>query len=224
MAHKLLREMPALDILKRLDAYPKLTFDELSKHSLGGAAGNYKPLTNYGSPDTHFHHTFLPISVTIVSSVIIVILVILEFNAFMALEVNEELFVDTTRNHKLQINLDITVPRISCDYLSLDAMALDGEQHLHIEHNIFKRRLDLNGNIVVDAEPEKHDVKLSSTDKKLGNDTATAETTLKPECGSCYGANRTCCNSCQVMDGVKAYHKQLPQLKKNLPYTSSTRM
>lgn len=31
--------MPTLDLLKRLDAYPKLNFDELSKHSLGGAAG-----------------------------------------------------------------------------------------------------------------------------------------------------------------------------------------
>lgn len=92
------------------------------------------------------------------------------------------------------------MPRISCDYLSLDAMALDGEQHLHIEHNIFKRRLDLDGNMIEDAKPEKHDVQLSSTDK--GNGTAVAEgdsTTMKKiECGSCYGANRTCCNTCQV--------------------------
>lgn len=118
----------------------------------------------------------------------------------MTLEVNEELFVDTTRNHKLQINLDITMPRISCDYLSLDAMALDGEQHLHIEHNIFKRRLDLDGQVIVDATPEKHDVQLSSTDKKPVNGTGdeAVVTTEKPVCASCYGANRTCCNTCQV--------------------------
>lgn len=133
----------------------------------------------------------------------IVVLVLLEFNAFVTLEVNEELFVDTTRNHKLQINLDITMPRISCDYLSLDAMALDGEQHLHIEHNIFKRRLDLEGNIIVDAKPEKHDVQLSSTDKKPENGTGEVVTTVKPECGSCYGANRTCCNTCQVIKRIE---------------------
>ena len=129
----------------------------------------------------------------------IVILVILEFNAYMTLEINEELFVDTTRNHKLQINLDITMPRISCDYLSLDAMALDGEQHLHIEHDIFKRRIDLEGKVIEDSKPEKHDVQLSSTDKKINGtkDNATSSTE-KPECGSCYGANRTCCNTCQV--------------------------
>lgn len=160
---------------------------------------------------------------TIASSLVIVVLVILEFNAYMTLDVNEELFVDTTRNHKLQasqlplsntwqitsesnpipqINLDITMPRISCDYLSLDAMALDGEQHLHIEHNIFKRRLDLDGNVIEDAKPEKHDVQLSSTVKGNRTEAAAAveddSTTKKVECGSCYGANRTCCNTCQV--------------------------
>lgn len=30
--------------------------------------------------------------------------------------------------------------------LSLDAMDSAGAQHLHITHNIFKRRIDLNGN------------------------------------------------------------------------------
>lgn len=93
---------------------------------------------------------------TILSSIVIVALVLLEFNAYVALEVNEELFVDTMRNQKLQINLDITMPRISCDYLSLDAMALDGEQHLHIEHDVFKRRLDMDGKAIEDTEPGKN--------------------------------------------------------------------
>lgn len=54
------------------------------------------------------------------------ILVVSELNAYMSPNVNEELFVDTTRSHKLKINLDIYVPRISCDYLSLDAMDSTG--------------------------------------------------------------------------------------------------
>lgn len=43
---------------------------------------------------------------TIASSVVIVLLVLLEFNAFMSLDVQEELFVDTTRNHKLQVKIE----------------------------------------------------------------------------------------------------------------------
>lgn len=37
--------------------------------------------------------------------------------------------------------------------LSLDAMDTTGEQHLHIEHNIYKRRLNLEGRPI--EEPKK---------------------------------------------------------------------
>lgn len=101
--------MPSLDILKRLDAYPKLSFEEMSRHSLGGAAGNICLFTLRELSSSHL------IIVTIASTLVITLLVVLEFNAYLSLDVNEELFVDTTRNHKLQINLDISMPRISCD-------------------------------------------------------------------------------------------------------------
>ena len=32
--------------------------------------------------------------------------------------------------------------RISCDYLSLDAMDVSGESHIGVEHNVYKRRWD----------------------------------------------------------------------------------
>ena len=52
--------------------------------------------------------------------------------------------------NKLKINLDVVFPRISCDYLVLDAMDVSGEQHIDIEHNIYKRRLDLDGKPIED--------------------------------------------------------------------------
>ena len=63
-------------------------------------------------------------------------------------ELAEELFVDTTRgdNNRMRINFDVIVHRISCPYLSLDAMDVSGEQHIGVEHNVYKRRLDLDGN------------------------------------------------------------------------------
>lgn len=36
--------------------------------------------------------------------------------------------------------------------LSIDAMDTTGEQHLDIEHNIFKRRLDLSGKPIEDPQ------------------------------------------------------------------------
>lgn len=44
----------------------------------------------------------------------------------MSPNISEELFVDTSRGHKLQINLDIIVPSISCNckYLTLVALTI----------------------------------------------------------------------------------------------------
>lgn len=45
--------------------------------------------------------------------------------------------------------------------LSLDAMDSAGDQHLHIDHNIYKRRVDLQGNPI--DEPVKEDISAPST-------------------------------------------------------------
>lgn len=139
----------------------------------------------------------------------------MEFNAYVTPTIEEQLFVDTTRSHKLQINFDLFIPTISCDYLSLDAMDSTGEQHMHIEHDVFKRRMDLSGKPIDEAR--KEDI----TTKK---ENSTSSTPAKPEtglaevtCGSCYGAeaNSThCCNTCQ--DVIDAYREKRwnPELSK----------
>lgn len=82
------------------------------------------------------------------------------------------------------------------------------EQHFHIEHDVFKRRMDLNGNPIDEAKRE------DITTKKTNS---TTTSTLKPDdtavglvdCGSCYGAqvNTThCCNTCQ--DVIDAYREK----------------
>lgn len=48
--------------------------------------------------------------------------------------------------------------------LSLDAMDSAGDQHLHIDHDIFKRRLDLEGNPIDEAK--KEEIITSTTMKK----------------------------------------------------------
>lgn len=92
-----------------------------------------------------------------------------------------------------------------CIDLSLDAMDTTGDQHLHIEHNIFKRRMGLDGKPI--DEPVKEDIATTTTIKEnAANKTANATTPEIPKCGSCYGAeaNEThCCNTCQ--DVIDAY-------------------
>ncbi|CAB0034530.1 unnamed protein product [Trichogramma brassicae] len=106
--------------LRQFDAYPK-TLEDFRIKTIGGAI------------------------VTILSAIVITLLFISEAIDFVTPELKEELFVDTSRGSKLRINMDIVVSSVACDLLSLDAMDTTGEQHLHIDHNIYKRRLDLKG-------------------------------------------------------------------------------
>jgi len=83
-------------------------------------------------------------------------------------------------------------------------MDTSGDQHLQINHNVFKTSLDENGNPV--AGPLKEDVGAV----KLKNDTEPSAVAI-PKCGSCYGAeqphlNITCCTTCS--DVREAYMKK----------------
>lgn len=160
--------MKISEALRRLDAYPRIN-EDFSVRTVSGAA------------------------VTLISTSIIVILIFLEFLAYMRPNLTEELFVDTTRTHKLRINLDITVHNLACNYLSLDAMDSSGDQHLRVDHDVFKHRLDLQGNPLKETEPIKEIVAVSPSNK---NST----------CGSCYGAEQNsthCCNTCEAV--LEAY-------------------
>ncbi|XP_011501635.1 PREDICTED: endoplasmic reticulum-Golgi intermediate compartment protein 3 [Ceratosolen solmsi marchali] len=156
--------------LRQFDAYPK-TLEDFRIKTYGGAI------------------------VTIVSSIIMMLLFFSEVNDFLTPHLKEELFVDTSRGSKLKINLDIIVHSIACDLLLIDAIDMTGEQHLHIDHNIYKRRLDLSGKPIEDPKKtEIADIK-KSTEKPADNTTAV-------QCGDCYGAANEeqglkCCNTCE---------------------------
>ncbi|KAJ8975848.1 hypothetical protein NQ317_007453 [Molorchus minor] len=123
----------------------------------------------------------------------------IELKDYLTPNITEELFVDTSRSPTIQINLDITVPKVSCD--SLDAMDSSGEQHLEIDHNIYKRRLDSEGKPI--EEPKKEDIIIKPKNASQIN-TSNATTTPKAECGSCYGAVDRCCNTCdQVREAYR---------------------
>ncbi|KAG8187233.1 hypothetical protein JTE90_020662 [Oedothorax gibbosus] len=157
------------DHIRKFDAYPK-TLEDFRVKTFSGAA------------------------VTIVSAVIITLLFISELNYYLTPEVTEELFVDVSRSEKLKINIDVTFPKVMCDFLSIDAMDVSGEQQINLDHNIYKRRLDEKG-IPLEKLPEKEKVGSSEVLN------VTIPPTLDPNrCESCYGAEippRNCCNTCE---------------------------
>ncbi len=157
--------------VKRLDAYPKTLEDFRVKTPAGGA-------------------------ITVFSAALMILLFAAEIRDYLTPQVVEELFVDTSRGgHKLRINFDLVVHRISCDYLSLDAMDVSGEQHIGVEHNVYKRRLDLEGRPLQDPERQQQ---LGET-AKIVNKTSADGGNEVVKCGSCYGAEtdeHQCCNTC----------------------------
>lgn len=172
-----------IDKFKQLDAYAKTLEDFRIKTTTGAA-------------------------ITVSGGLIMILLLLSELYTYMSPNISEELFVDTSRGHKLRINLDIIVPTISCNYLVLDAMDSSGEQHLQMEHNIHKRRLDLDGNSI--EEPKKEEIATSTTVKQNTSDLAIIT------CGSCYGAalnESQCCNTCDdVKEAYRIRRWALPDL------------
>lgn len=59
--------------------------------------------------------------VSILSTAIMVILFISEFNGYLSVEESSEMFVDVAQGgHKIRVNVDIDFPHFPCDILSLD--------------------------------------------------------------------------------------------------------
>ena len=53
--------------------------------------------------------------------------------------------VDNAMDEPLRINFNITFHQINCKAAQIDAMDVAGDQHLGLEHDVFKIRLDKDG-------------------------------------------------------------------------------
>ncbi|KZV22757.1 endoplasmic reticulum-Golgi intermediate compartment protein 3-like [Dorcoceras hygrometricum] len=166
--------------LRNLDAYPKINEDFFSRTLSGGV-------------------------ITLVASIFIFVLFVSEFRLYLHTVTNTKLVVDTSRGGKLHINFDVTFPAIPCTLLSVDAMDISGERHLDIRHDIFKKRIDSQGNVV---GTRQDGIGAPQIEKPLQRHGGRLEHNEK-YCGSCFGAETAddeCCNSCEEVR--EAYRKK----------------
>ncbi|KAJ1907227.1 ER-derived vesicles protein erv46 [Coemansia sp. IMI 209127] len=158
-----------------LDAYAK-TLDDFSIKTLSGGI------------------------ITVVAAAAVVLLVSLEFRAFQRIDMLPELVVDKERTEKMQINIDITLPRAPCVLLGLDVVDSSKEFQINLFQHVTKTRLSADGaEIGMDGSAaEKAKIETPKPDKDG-----------KAYCGSCYGGvapESGCCNTCD--DVHKAYTRR----------------
>jgi hypothetical protein len=144
--------------------------------------------------------------VTIISSLIIFLLLFLELKYFLTTDIVQVLFVDTSRQEKMNISIDIKFPVLPCSYLTVDAMDISGDSQTDIIHNLYKTRIDLNGNIL-----ENDIIKVSLQPLPKANNTKlnqeNVESTTISECQSCYGAESAVHKCCPTCDDVKTAYR-----------------
>ena len=146
--------------------------------------------------------------VTILSSLIITILFVLELKYYLTTDIVQVLFVDTSRQEKMNITIDMKFPVLPCSYLTVDAMDVSGDSQTDVAHSLYKTRLDLNGKIL-----ENEMVKVSLQPLPKQNATQTNDekiestTTVNLQCESCYGAESAIHKCCPTCDDVKAAYR-----------------
>jgi len=116
--------MSAFTRLKSFDVYRKLPQD-LTEATMSGAI------------------------VSIASTVIMLILFITEFNEFLKVQTASEMFIDINRGgEKLLVNIDLVLPKMVCDMVSLDAQDVMGSHHVNVGGELYKRRITPEGKVI----------------------------------------------------------------------------
>ncbi|CAG8484356.1 3887_t:CDS:2 [Funneliformis caledonium] len=142
--------------------------------------------------------TYYGAALTIISAILICILLWSEFSDYRTPEMKPQLVVDKSRKQRLEININITFPHVPCYLLSVDVMDIAGETQNDLAHDIYKTRIDGDGNqIHVEKAQDLGDH--TKELHKILNDTTTQDSD-EPYCGSCYGGEAPesgCCNTCE---------------------------
>jgi hypothetical protein len=146
--------------------------------------------------------------ITILCTIFVIILFFYEWQSYTSIEIDQELFVDLTRNQKLTINLDMTFPHLPCQLLSLDVMDVSGENQNDVAKGLKKIRVDKNGRIINDEKTSSTSSTTSTTTTsssiKSENETAVG----MPKCGSCYGAESANFQCCKTCSDVRSAYRQ----------------
>ncbi|VDM10326.1 unnamed protein product [Wuchereria bancrofti] len=156
-----------------------------------------KDFDAYTKPLDDFRvRTFAGGAVTLVSSAVIIFMFVSETLSFLSVDIVEQLYVDSTpAEQRVDVNFDITFPRLPCSVITIDVMDLSGDNQDDIKDDVYKISL-LNGK---EGNGIRQGVNINTT-------TVSSAPASQILCGSCYGAKDGCCNTCEEVK--EAYIKK----------------
>lgn len=122
--------MGAMDVLKKWDFYKKIPED----------------LTVSTAPG---------VGLSVAGCFIMLILFILEFNAYLTVDYKHEIVMDTGLDEMLRINFNVTVPDLPCEFASIDVSDMTGTRKHNMTKTVYKIRMDSKGRHVGLANEEQ---------------------------------------------------------------------
>lgn len=89
--------------------------------------------------------TFSGGGLSVAGAVFMVILFVLELNNYMTINNMSRIVMDDSNDDMLQINFNITLPKLPCEYASVDVSDVLGTHRVNLTKNIRKWRVGENG-------------------------------------------------------------------------------
>jgi len=175
--------------------------EKLSKYDAHSSVPNeFRVRTGFGAT----------LSISTIIAIIYLIYTEAKFN--FQTSIKSKVNVNATSATGIQVDFNISFPKIPCALLSIDANDPSGQMqslHLDRDHRIWKYRLDGDGNV---KGTRIHDnmgntlIKEDHLEKIV--DRKMKEAKVEAECGSCYGAGDEgeCCDTCE--DVKRAYESK----------------
>ncbi|CAI5454922.1 unnamed protein product [Caenorhabditis angaria] len=137
--------------------------------------------------------------VTLIATIVIGLLILLETRQYFNVQTLEHLYVDsTTSDEHVDIAFDITFHKLPCNFITVDVMDISSEAQDNINDDIYRLRLDEHGRNISETA-QKIEVNQNKT-------SSPSETPTEVKCGSCYGAagDGVCCNTCEDVKNAYA--------------------
>lgn len=151
---------------------------------------------------------------SICSIILIFMLFMTELKFFLELETKDEMLIDQNQDRKyLDMALNVSIPNIPCSVLYVNLVDAKKGNVMHVQHEIFKQRLDKNGKpLGRRIRDGLRDVAASSGELSQSilqdpQERKQAHASAKLRCGSCYQSHideDDCCATCdEVKDSFK---------------------